>query len=76
MVTAVVTSGNDVSSQQRQWWGQATAAETEAAAGAHSNQPTNVTNISIISFRGSGNESDGRICGGADGGNINGDSDA
>ena len=36
----VVTIANDVGSQQWQWWGQATAAETEAAVGAHNNQTT------------------------------------
>ncbi len=35
------TVANDVGSQQWQWWGQATVVETEAAAGAHNNQPTN-----------------------------------
>ena len=41
MVVTVATVANDIGSQQWQWWGQATAVETEAAVGAHNNQPTN-----------------------------------
>jgi hypothetical protein len=37
----IATIANDVGSRQWQWWGLATLAETEAAAGAHNNQPTN-----------------------------------
>ena len=40
-VVTIATITNDVHSQQWQLWGQATAVETEAAAGAHNNHPTN-----------------------------------
>jgi len=40
----ITTVVNNVGSQQWQWWGQATQVETEAAAGAHNNQPTNGSN--------------------------------
>ncbi len=45
MVVAIATIANDVGSQQWQWLGQTTAVETEAAAGAHNNQPTNGSNM-------------------------------
>jgi hypothetical protein len=41
----IATIANDVSSQQWQWLGQATAVEIEAAAGAHNNQLTNGSNM-------------------------------
>ena len=41
----IATIANNVGSQQWQWCGQATMVETEAAAGAHNNQPrTNSSN--------------------------------
>jgi hypothetical protein len=40
-VVTIATIANDVGSQQWQWWGQAMVVETEAASGAHNNQPTN-----------------------------------
>ena len=44
-VVSIATIANDVGSQQWQWWGQAMAVETEAAAGAHNSQPTNGSNM-------------------------------
>jgi hypothetical protein len=41
----IATVSNAVGSQQWQWWGQATAVETEAAAGAHNNKPTNISDM-------------------------------
>jgi hypothetical protein len=40
-VVTIATIAHDVDSQQWQWWGRATAVETETVAGAHNNQPTN-----------------------------------
>ena len=52
----IATITNDVGSQQWQWWGQAITAKTEAAAGAHNNQPTD------------GSDSDrNSVCGGGSG---------
>jgi hypothetical protein len=45
VVEIATITNEDVGSQQWQWWGQATAVETEAAVGAHNNQPTNGSNI-------------------------------
>jgi hypothetical protein len=39
-VATIAAFANDIGSQQWQWWGQATAAEIEAVAGAHNIQPT------------------------------------
>jgi hypothetical protein len=44
-VVAITTITNDIGSQQWQWWGQARAVETDAAVGAHNNQPTNGSNM-------------------------------
>ena len=47
MFVRIATIANAVGSQQwQEWWGQATAVETEAAAGAHNNQPTNGSDMS------------------------------
>jgi len=43
---------NEIGSQQWQCWGQAMEAETEAAAGAHNNQPTDGSNSNRKSIRG------------------------
>jgi hypothetical protein len=40
IVATINAVANDIGSQQWQWWGQAMVAETEAAAGAHTTQPT------------------------------------
>ena len=45
MVITNATLTNEDGSQQWQWWGQATVVETETAAGAHNNQPTNGSNM-------------------------------
>ena len=45
MFVTIATIVNDVGGHQWQWWGQAMAVETEAAAGAHNNQPTNGNNM-------------------------------
>ncbi len=69
-VVAIATVADDVGSQQCQWWGQATAMETEAAVGAHNNQPTNEKNGSRNGVRGgcSGNGSNGGNGGNGDNG--------
>jgi hypothetical protein len=45
VVVTIATVANDVGSQQWQRWEQAMVVETEAAAGAHINQPTNGSNM-------------------------------
>jgi hypothetical protein len=40
-VVTIATIDNDFGSLQWQWWEQVTTVETEAAEGAHNNQPTN-----------------------------------
>jgi hypothetical protein len=65
-VGETVTSDNNVDSQQRQWQEQATAVETEAAAGSHNNQPTDGSNSSRNGAR-SGGSSNGSSCGSSSG---------
>jgi hypothetical protein len=50
----IAAVANDIGSQQWQWWGQAMASETEAAAGAHNIQPTDGSDSDRNSIRGSG----------------------
>ena len=55
-VATIAAVANNVGSQQWQWWGQATAAEIEAAVGAHNNQLTDGSDSDIHGVRGGGQQ--------------------
>ena len=70
IVATINAVANDIGSQQWQWWGQAMVAETEAAAGAHTTQPTDGSDSNRNSIRGGDSGNGGsRGSGSGDSGN-------